>query len=281
MLILGTDKAETILDTHPNRFLLIDDGPLLDAITFPKSHRLTRFDVATHSFNPLRGMDYLKARQFIEIIGAVFPQGENTLTKKNADFILLNALLAKTKTLRYLPDLIDTPDKKDTAALDAWQKIQTILLSPVLKNVLCNRDNFRSTGTILARLDRATLGDFDCFVLGNLLISAYKGHVIVPDFGFYACPFHVSLIRQGRLTAGLDFLSDLDRPGRQLDKLRAQLLSSEPTKLFQYNRTAVYTHHACRTSPEDAVTLARYAGLRPDPLREDNAYNAFIEECMA
>jgi hypothetical protein len=32
---------------------------------------------------------------------------------------------------------------------------------------------------------------------------------------------------------------------------------------------------------EDAVELATYEGLRPDPTREKNPYNKFINEAMA
>ena len=31
---------------------------------------------------------------------------------------------------------------------------------------------------------------------------------------------------------------------------------------------------------DDAVTLAKHAGLRPDPQREDNPYNRFIDNAM-
>src|SRR5205814_1431418 len=103
-------------------------------------------------------------------------------------------------------------------------------------------------GIVIARLDPATLGDFDCILLGNFLIAAYKGPVVVTDFGHYALPSHIQLVRQGRLTAGLDFLSDLNRREGQLDRLRNRLLASEQTKLFRYKRTAVYTHHGCHTS---------------------------------
>jgi hypothetical protein len=44
---------------------------------------------------------------------------------------------------------------------------------------------------VFARLNRAELGDFDAFVFGTLLISQFKGQVIVPDFGFYGRESHV------------------------------------------------------------------------------------------
>lgn len=266
MLILGTAKTETILDTLPESFLLIDDGPVIDAYDPPDMLAVTEFDVARHSFNPLAGMDYLKARQFLEILGSVFPQGENTLTRKGSDFVLLNSLLDNAALSR--------PKKLDEMGLslvgrkedlvDAYQKLKTIMLSPVLKSVLCKSVNFRvkgrhtDKGVVLARLDRATLGDFDCFLLGNLLISAYKGHVIIPDFGFYSCPFHVSLMRQGRLTAGLHFLDEVP------PKIRQNLLLNGP-------RIA----NGC--SFDDAEELARWDCRH---VKHTNGYDAFIERCM-
>ena len=255
MLIVGTNKTQTILDTLPESYLLIDDGSVIDAITFPKRRKVTRLDFSHHTFNPLKGMGYLEARQFIDILNAIFPEGESTLTRKNSNFILLSALLQKPKTL----DTLLSPSK-DPAQQDAYQKIATILLSPLLNRVLCNATNFPFTGILIARLDRATLGDFDCFVIGNLLMGKYKGQVVIPDFGFYAHPGHTALMH--RLTAGVHFLDEVAL------KIRQNLVLME-TKL------------ACRSTYADAVTLAQLAGHRPDILREDNPYNAFIDACLA
>lgn len=254
MLVLGTDKTQTFLDTLPKSFLLIDDGPIIDALPHEP------LDFKRHAFNPLKAMNYLRARQFLEILGAAFPQGENTLTKKNSDYILLKALTAKrAKKPKYLDTLIPRPNPKDTAALDAYQKIETILLSPVLKRVFLRPTNFALKGIILARLDRAVLGDFDCFLLGNLLISAYKGQVVVPDFGFYAIASHIQLVRQGRLTAGLDSLSELDH----LRKLRNRLLVGDKIG-----------HH---TTGEDAETLANYSRFRRDARGYRDLVETYIE----
>src|SRR5262249_22987481 len=95
-------------------------------------------------------------------------------------------------------------------------------------------------GTTVAKLDRATLGDFDAFVLSCLLISQHQGQIIVPDFGSYGHPLHMSLIRQRRLTAGV----------RTLDALPFDTL------LFDVK-------YGSRCTPEDAETLAKYAGLTP------------------
>lgn len=248
VLVIGSDK-EPLLQHLPDRFLLIDDGPLIDALDMPERRSVTIFDPAVHSFNPLKGMTYLKAREFISVLDAIFPEGENTLTKKNSSFVLLNALLSKPRKL----DTLITPSK-DTQ--DAYQKIQTLLLSPVLENVLTKPTNLSFKGTIIAQLDRAKLGDFDSFVLANLLISQYQGPVVIPDFGFYACRFHSSLMRQNRLIAGVSSFDEV--PG-----FKSQLLMIEEK---------IGSH----CTPDDAKVLALYAGIP----QGTNEYNDFIARCI-
>lgn len=248
-LIVGTDKEE-ILQHLPNSFLLIDDGPLIDLLSLPKRRKVTRFDVTKHSFNPLKDIDYLRARTFINVLDAVFPEGANTLTKKISNFQILSALLSQPKSLETL-----IPNRKEYA--DAYQKIQTLLLSPVLNRVLTKATNFPLTGILLTRLNRAELGDFDCFVLANLLIANYKGHIVVPDFDFYACPFHTSLIRQNRLTAGVTVLR------RVPESVRDNLLLID-------QKIVSHSNH------EDAQTLASYAGLLPNTV----AYNDFVQRSI-
>ncbi len=237
VLIVGTDKTDTILEHLPSSFLLIDDE--IDWLTIPPRRKVTRFDVTKHHFNPLKDMDFRKARDFISVLDAIFPEGQNTLTKKNSNFILLNALLSKPKNLSSLFPRAT----KDPAQLDAYQKIQTLLLSPVLERVLNTAIDFPPKGIILARLNRAELGDFVCFVLANLLIAQYAGQIVVPDFGFYGCAHHASLIRQDRLIAGVNFLDET--------KLRNPLLLIE--KKIGHHCTA-----------EDAEVLAGYSGYGRD-----------------
>jgi hypothetical protein len=57
-----------------------------------------------------------------------------------------------------------------------------LLVSPILKRVLCNPTNFsfNPRSAILARLNRAELGDFDALVLGLFLMAHFKGQVVVP-----------------------------------------------------------------------------------------------------
>ena len=83
-------------------------------------------------------------------------------------------------------------------------------MSPVLKRMFCGKPNFTFTprSMIVARVNRAELGDFDALVLGLLLMASYKGQVIVLDFGFYGRDAHISLIRENRLIAGVNFIGD-------------------------------------------------------------------------
>ena len=252
-LIIGANKTP-ILQYATSDFLLIADGPLIDQLTLPSRRKVTRFDVSKHHLNPLQEVDYRRAKEFVSVIDAIFPEGENTLTKKNANFVLLNALLDEPT---YLHKLLH-PNKKDPAAQDAYQKIQTILLSPVLKSVLCKPTNFSLKGIVLARLDRAKLGDFDALALGMMLMSVYSGQIILPDGAFYLRDTHVRLIREGRLTVGVNHLSELS------PKVRDAALLIEDKRGVQ----ATY---------EDALTLARHARLLPNT----NEFNDFVQQAMA
>jgi hypothetical protein len=252
-LIIGADKTPILQCVDTSNFLFIDDGPLIDALELPSRRKVVRFDYSKHHFNPVHEMDYRRAREFVSVIDAIFPEGENTLTKKNSNFVLLNALLDEP---RYLDKLLD-PDKRDQAKQDAYQKLQTLLLSPVLGSVLCKPTNFSLKGIVLARLDRSLLGDFDAFVLASLLISQFQGQVIVPDFGFYGREHHISLIRQNRLVAGVTTLSEVSAALQQA-------LLTIPKKT------------ASRTTYEDAEVLAKYKGLIPHTVEHSD----FVFEAM-
>ncbi len=247
-LILGSAKGP-ILDHLPDTFLLIDDGPIIDALQLPERRAVTVFDPAHHAFNPLKDMTYLRARSFVDLINAAFPEGESTLTRRISSFHILTALLSGPKGLDTL-----IRDTKDTR--DAYQKIQTLLLSPVLAQVITRPTNLSFKGTILARLNRAELGDFDCFFLANLLIQQYPGPVVIPDFGFYSCPFHVDLIRQNRLTVSVNALDEVPR---------------FRNALVQFERKV-----GSRSTPEDAAILADYLGLTPRTV----AHNDFIHRSI-
>ena len=251
-LFVGFDKQPLLYDL-PQRFLFIDDGELIDKLDLPPRRSVTHLDLAEHSFNPLKGMDYRKARAFIDVLDASFPEGAATLTRRGSNFVLLKALLAKPRRLDRL-----LTDSKDPHERDAFQKIQTLLLSPVLERVLNRPTNLSFKGTLIARLDRAAIGDFDAFVLGNLLMAEFRGAVTVPDFGFYASPSHLTLVRQGRLTAGVNFLDELPEKLRQAFLANAHIEGSG-------------------TTHTDAELLAIYEGYVPGT----NAHNDFVRELIS
>lgn len=234
-LLIGT--ADKDFPTE-EPFLLIDDGPIADE--FLEQFDCKLFNPYRHSFNPLDGIDYRRARDITDTIYSASPQGENTLTVRNGKRALARLLLANTTRLDNLP----AEDEEATAT------VQDLLLSPILKRVLCRNPNFSFTGSIVAKLDRAKLGDFDCFILAQLLIGQHKGQVIVPDFGFYGRDFHVSLIRQNRLTCGVNYLAELP------PKLQQAVLTIKDKKIY-------------RTTKEDAERLITYTShLNPAKLSD-------------
>lgn len=230
MLFVGSDKTQ-ILRHLPRPFLFLHD----EAISVS---RTKLFNHTVHTFNPLKTISYRGAKDFLTLLGSIFPQGENTLTRKNSDFVLLKALLDNPRSL----DRLIRDDPKDPATHDAYQKIQTLLLSPVLNRVLTTKGNTMPfTGSVVAPLNRKDLGDFDAFALGNFLISQFQGTIVIPDYGFYAAPHHISLIRENRLIAQVNYLDELPENLRNLFLLQGAV-------------PAMSRH-------DDAETLALQAGL--------------------
>jgi hypothetical protein len=206
------------------------------------------FDPLKDCFNPLADISYKKAREIADVLYTISPQGENTLTVRNGKRALLNALLGAKR-------LDEVRGEEEVSGM-----VEDLLMSPVLKHVLCSPTNFsfNPRSTIFARLNRAELGEFDALVLGLFLMAHFKGQVVVPDFGFYGREGHVSLIREGRLIAGINSLGELS------PKLRQAVL-------------LIKDKEASRATVEDAETLAGYARLA----RETNGFNAFVDEAMA
>lgn len=110
----------------------------------------------------------------------------------------------------------------------------------------------------MARLNRAELGDFDALVLGLFLMAHFKGQLVAPDFGFYGREGHVSLIREGRLIAGVNTLQ-------------------EPPARLRQSVLLIEDKVASGTTADDAETLARYARLLPGT----NGFNSFVQDAMA
>jgi hypothetical protein len=176
-------------------------------------------------------------------------------------------MLLKTDYIDKLPKEMGY-DKKDDkpmydAVNEAYALIDDILLSPILRDVFCRRGNFsikdgNPPSSIVARIDRAKLGDYDAFILASLLISQFKGQIIIPDFGFYARPFHTSLIRENPLIAGVFTLSELE------EKMRQMCLLMEEKEARQ-------------CTPEDAGVPAQYRGYVPHTVEFNDYVGAAIK----
>lgn len=250
-LLIGTaDKTERLLQLAGAHFLLIDDGTIGDAFleAFPKAKL---FDLTQHHFNPLRGIGYKGARDFAAALYTASPEGEHTLTVRNGKRALARLLLEE-------PERLDTlPRSTDPGEIEALATIDDVLLSPTLRQVLCNPTNFSFKGRIVLKLDRAVIGDFDAFVLAALAIQQSQGQIIVPDFGFYGRDFYMSLIRQQRAILGINSLSELSKPLQQA------------VLLIDHKEGEHCTW-------EDAQTLASYTSFAPFT----NGYTDYVQHLM-
>jgi hypothetical protein len=223
------------LELPKGSFLFIDDE-------VPSHPKAKVFDPLQHSFNPLTNIDRKTARDLAHVLYTVSPQGENTLTVRNGRRALAQAFI-EAKRLDQLTVRSDVKGVKE----EVEGMIGELLFTDVMRQVLCSGNDFAFTGRntkVLARINRAELGEFDALVLGLLLMSHFKGQIIVPDLGFYGRDAHVSLVRERRLIAGVDRLDDLP------PKLRATVLLMKEKV-------------PSGTTFEDAETLARYERLEP------------------
>ena len=258
LLFVGTKSADLILAKleelyrRSGHFLLIDDGPIIDQFVRRTRRKYTELDFSKYSFNPLAGMNDLRAEEFVAIIDALFPEGATTLTRKNSNHLIFKTLKSKPRTLETLFQKLVPANPKDTDFKDAAQKIERILLVDVLRRVFQTRQNFTVRGILLARINRAELGDFTSKALAYFLIARYTGQVVIPAFGKYGRSFHLPLIDQDRLIAGVNHLSESD--------LRNDLLLIKDRK-------------AGGCLPEDAEILASFKGLRPGV----NEFNTEVE----
>lgn len=236
LLVGASDKTQHLIELAAAPFLLIDDGPIADE--FLKLPHTKLFDITRHSFNPLRGIDYKRAREFATAVYTASPEAPDTLTVRNGKRALTRLLLANPRRLDKLPE-----DDHQVGTAEALSTVEDMLLSPVLTQVLCNPTNFSFKGAIVARLNRAEIGDFDAFLLAALLIGQCKGQIVVPDFGFYGRDFYSSLIRQNRLVASVTFLGEVS------PKLQQLLLLIKDKSIY-------------RTTREDAERLVFYTNHR-------------------
>jgi len=249
MNLLQIGFADKTLDPGKPGFLLIDDGPIAE--TFLKQYdRATAFSPFTHSFNPLP-MSFQGAWDFATVL--YDGKGETTLAARDG-MVALTWKLMHGRSIDKLPVSPYGPRGEE----DATAVINGLLLSPLMRDVLTKPTNFsfRKHSSTVARLNRAELGR-DARILGALLIMQAKDQVIVPDFGYYARPFHDLLVLDNRLMAGVYTLSELE------PKLRNRCLLME-----KEGRGCTY---------EDAAVLARYAGYIPNTV----GFHDFIETAMS
>lgn len=206
-------------------YLLIAD----EAPDFPKPKI---FDPAKHSFNPLKGLTPKRAREITSVLYSMYPQGSNTLTVRKGQWALAPALVEASRLDKVRGD-------EEVSGL-----VGDLLFSPVLRRVFCEPPNFlfNPVSKICARLNRAELGEFDCLTIGLMLLSVFRGQIVLPSGGFYLRDAHASLIRENRLIFGVNTLSELPPKLRQ----RALLIEEKVPS---------------GTTIEDAETLAGYARL--------------------
>ncbi len=205
----------------------------------------------TDGLNPLP-LEYREAREFV---AAAYPD-KDLMTYRNGRRALTRLVMNADRL-----DRLHYTRKDDDQ--EAKGVVEDILLSPML------RAAFRkplprwvlSGGTTLVRINRQEIGDDDAKIAANVLMSQFKGQVVIQYFGFYAREHHAALIREERLIAGVNTLSEL------------------PDKL--YDRAILMPKKGRGCTFEDAETLAKYAGHRPDPTRKDNPHNEFIDRAMA
>lgn len=249
--IVGTRDKTSALAPDGTSFLLIDHGPTADA--FAEAYKRAKIFDTTRGLNPLP-MNEIDARDFARIIFG--SEGKDTLTVRNGRRALVRMLM----TGKRFDKLHGTKSDADKEALAA---IDDMLLSPTLRKMF--RKNtprwFTAGPPIIARIDPSVIGDDAAYLLGNILMAIYPDQLIVREFDFYARDAHVRFIRQKRLIAGVERLSDLP------EKLRKKCLTMPTVGLG-----CVYP---------DAVELAQNARLRPDPLRENNTYEEYIDMVMA
>ncbi len=240
-------------------FLYISD----EVPSLPRWRRARIFDPTKHSINPLKHIDHRRARELAEVLYALDPDvGTTTLTVRYGKRALRQILEAnRDKTL----DTLSIPlDRAAVGSIDAIGLIADIIASPVLQRVLCRpgKDfSFTAHSVVLARINRAELGAFEARVLYLVLMSMFEGQLVIPHLGVAARDIHETLVLQNRLIAGVDYLDQLP------PRLKSALL------LMSVKRGRGALHH-------DAELLARYEGLRPDPVRLDNPYNRYVNEAM-
>jgi hypothetical protein len=247
-LFVGNQNHE-IIETELQQFRKSGFLYIADEVPedFPKARY---FDLTLHSFNPLKNITEKKARELADVLYAISPGGENTLTVRNGRIALQNALRAS-----YHLDKLQSEDE------EVQRLISDVLFNPIVKRVLCDHKHlfsFNPNSVVLVRLNRAELGEKDALILGLFLIGQWTGQLIIPDGDFYLRDGHASLVRDDCLITGLPALEDVP------PKLQRTLLKVK-------DKTASGVLY------EDAVVLASYmCPFRPGT----DGHSSFIEGVM-
>jgi hypothetical protein len=209
------------------------------------------------------------AEELCGYFDAMFPEGQSTLARANARYILatclrlllnmdgatllgiLKLLTDKSFRTKCLSKCTDPIVLTNAALLEHKQfepaiallqtKIGTLLMSPTIRNIVGQKTTTLKGATIIiSNLDRSKLGDLTAKLLGGLLIARSTGQVYINDFPFFTLenfPF-----AQNRFTIALRFLDEVSRP------LQQELLSIDDKVVM-------------RTNPDDAKRLAFYVNV--------------------
>jgi hypothetical protein len=207
------------------------------------------FDPTKHGLNPLP-LKYPANREF----AAGFWPDKDLMTYRNGRFALAR-LVTKAKQIEHLNYGRSDGDK------EAKMVMEDMLMSPLLRAAfrkeiprwLCSGET-----PIIARLNRKEIGDDDAKIIFNILVLLFKRQIIVEDFGAYARDHHARIIREERLIAGVNTLSELP------EKLRDRMMLME-----KFGAGCTY---------DDAVELAKYDCTHAP---HTEGYNAFIRAAMA
>lgn len=212
------------------------------------------FDPREHCFNPLHGLNPRGAVEAAEILF----KDKDLMTYDHGKRALA-PMLWKASRL----DQIKRSKKPTDAEAEALATVDDALFLPEIRRVFCRLPNFSFRARpIVARLDRAELGDKAATMIGLFLVQKFRAQIVIDDFGRFARPFHSSLIDQNRLMAKVRTLSQLDKSGLR------DLCMTMP----KIGRGCIYS---------DARELAEDAGHIPDPTRQDNPFNDFVKGAMA
>ncbi len=213
---------------------------------------------------------------------AVMPEGQQTLTRGAARFVLYNYLrllcdtpnttflgllkLLKDKFYRshclsYMADpvvlnnvsVIEGDPYYKTGAALLEQQIGTLLSIPILRNIFGQEHctfSLAAPKIIIANLNRAKIGDLTAYLLGSLLIARSVNPVYISRLGFFAFDHMATLFARSDFTVTVDFLDELT------PKLSQAVLQFEDKYVFKTNR-------------EDAEKLAFYVGVSNPSLLVD------------